>query len=237
MPSELEPRRTATRAMPLDIGASRSLPGWAYIDTTVWRAEKQAIFYRHWHYVCHQSMLDAPGKYVTTAIRDQELFLTHGHDGEIRAFYNVCAHRGHPLVEGTGSAQRLVCPYHAWTYDLTGRLVGAPGANRTEGFVRSEICLSGVRVDRMLGFIFVNLDPEAPSLAEYAGGLPDAIRAAVPGIEGFLLQQGSEYFGPEIAANWKAVVDNFLECYHCGPAHPKLLQPTRRNRDPARLRD
>jgi len=220
MPSEPAPRRAADRSRPLEIGTRRTLPGWAYTDAAIWEAEKQAIFYRHWHYVCHESALDAPGKYVTTAIHDQELFLTRGHDGEVRAFYNVCAHRGHPLVEGEGQKNRLVCPYHAWTYDLTGRLVGARGSNRTEGFVRSDICLSGVRVESMLGLLFVNLDPDAPSLAEYAGGLPDAIRAAVPGVEEMRPQRGTEYFGSDIAANWKAVMDNFLECYHCGPAHP-----------------
>ena len=219
MPSELDPHRAADRAPLLDIGISRTLPGWAYTDPDVWAAEK-ALFLRHWQYVCHESALDAPGRFVTTAIRDQELFLTCGHDGDIRAFYNVCAHRGHPLVEGEGTKQRLVCPYHAWTYDLTGRLVGAPGSNRTEGFMRSEICLSQVRVDRLLGFVFVNLDPDALPLAEYAGDLPDQIRAHVPGVEDFRPHQGTGYFSAEIKANWKVVVDNFLECYHCEPAHP-----------------
>jgi len=222
MPSELAPRLAAARTRPLEIGVRHTLPGWTYTDPAIWEAEKKAIFYRHWHYVCHESMLAEPGDYVTTAIHDQELFLTRGHDGELRAFYNVCAHRGHPLVEGTGHAQRLVCPYHAWTYDLAGRLIGARGSNRTEGFVRSDICLTDVRVERMLGLLFVNLDRDAPSLADYAGGLPDAIRAAVPEFDQFRPQTGTEYFGPDIACNWKALVDNFLECYHCGPAHPSF---------------
>jgi choline monooxygenase len=219
MPSEFDSRLSADRASLLDVGVSRALPGWAYTDPDLWKAEK-ALFLRHWHYVCHQSALDAPGKYVTTAIQDQELFLTRGQDGEIRAFYNVCAHRGHPLVEGEGTKQRLVCPYHAWTYDLTGRLIGAPGSNRTEGFVRSEICLSSVRVDRLLGLVFINLDPDAQPLAEYAAGLEEAVRARVPGVDDLRLQQGAEYFGPPIKSNWKVVLDNFLECYHCEPAHP-----------------
>ncbi len=219
MPSELDPRRQSERALPLDIATSRALPGWAYTDPALWQAEFGRIFFRHWHYVCHESALAELGDYVTTVIHDQELFLTRGHDSEIRAFYNVCAHRGHVLVEGRGSKNRLVCPYHAWTYDLTGQLIGAPGLGKTEGFVRSEICLSDVRVEQMLGFVFVNLDPDAPSLANYVGDLPDMMRAAVSGIEDMRPQQGIEYFGQDIACNWKVLVDNFLECYHCEPAH------------------
>ncbi|MDH3667210.1 MAG: aromatic ring-hydroxylating dioxygenase subunit alpha [Paracoccaceae bacterium] len=222
MPSELDPRSRAERAPLLDIAGSRALPSWAYTDPDLWRAEFPAIFFRHWHYVCHDSALAEPGDYVTTAIHDQELFLTRGHDGGIRAFYNVCAHRGHVLVEGRGSKNRLVCPYHAWTYDLTGRLIGAPGSGKTEGFVRSDICLSDVRVDQMLGFVFVNLDPDAPPLAEYVGDLPEVMRAAVPGLEDMRPQQGTDYFGQDIACNWKVLVDNFLECYHCEPAHPSF---------------
>jgi len=210
MPSELDPRHAADWAPLLDIAGSRALPGWAYTDPNLWMAEKAAIFYRHWHYVCHESALDAPGRYVTTAIHDQELFLTRAQDGAVRGFYNVCAHRGHPLVEGEGVKQRLVCPYHAWTYDLTGRLIGAPGAGRTAGFVRSDICLAEVRVDRLLGLLFVNLDPDAQPLAEYAGGLEEAVRARIPGVADLRPQGGAEYFGPEIACNWKVMVDNFL---------------------------
>jgi len=224
MPSEANPRRAASRSLPLEIGTRHTLPGWAYTDPAVWEAEKRAIFYRHWHFACHESALDAPGKYVTTAIHDQELFLTRGHDGEVRGFYNVCAHRGHPLVEGEGQKNRLVCPYHAWTYDLTGRLVGARGSNRTEGFVRSDICLSGVRVESLLGLLFVNLDPDAPPLADYAAGLPEAIRAALPRFDEFGPQDGGTYMGAEVACNWKALVDNFLECYHCEPAHPGFFR-------------
>ena len=224
MPSELDPRLAADRRPLVDVGTRRTLPGWAYTDPALWQAEKAAIFYRHWHYAGHVSMLEAPGSFLTTAIHEQELFLTRGHDGEIRGFYNVCPHRGHPLVEGQGQKQRLVCPYHAWTYDLTGRLIGAPGSNRTEGFVRSEICLKGVRVETMLGFLFVNLDPDAPSLADYAGGLPDAIRAALPEVESYRPQAGANPFSPSMACNWKVLVDNFLECYHCGPAHPSFCE-------------
>jgi phenylpropionate dioxygenase-like ring-hydroxylating dioxygenase large terminal subunit len=222
MPSELEPRRAADRAPLLDIAGRRTLPGWAYTDAALWAAEWPGIFYRHWQYAGHDCMLETPGSYFTIAINDQELVLIRGQDGEVRAFYNVCAHRGHPLVEGAGQRQRLVCPYHAWTYDLAGQLIGAPGSNRTDGFVRSDICLSPVRVERLLGFLFVNLDPDALPLAEYAAGLADALRDKVPGIEGFRPQKGNESFSAEIAANWKVVVDNFLECYHCEPAHPSF---------------
>lgn len=226
MTMNLSPRDLIAPLSCGDIDAGHSLPSWVYTDPEVWEAEKQAIFYHHWHYFGHESLLDEPGKYVTTSIQDQELFLTRDTSGVIRAFYNVCRHRGHPLVQGEGQKTRFACPYHAWTYDLTGSLIGAPGTRNSKSFSRADIRLAEVRVEKMLGFIFVNLDPDAPTLADYVGDLPNEIRSAVPDVEKMRPIQGGEYFNSKVRANWKIVIDNYQECYHCGPAHgtfPKLF--------------
>ena len=199
---------------------TRTLPASYYTDPAIWELEKTEIFFRTWQYACHASQLDAPGRFVTMAIFDQEVFLICDGDGEVRAFFNVCLHRGHPLVEGNGRKSRLVCPYHAWTYDLEGRLVGARGAERSGTVPKSEICLSPVRVERLLDFYFINLDPHAASLMDHAGELADSIAETVPDLDDYRLEPALEYVNAPFACNWKVLIDNQLECYHCENAHP-----------------
>jgi len=220
MPSDLDPRRTADKARIVDIATDRTLPAYYYTDPAVQEIEKRELFFHTWQFVCHASELDGPGKFVTTAIFDQELFLVRGGDGEIRAFYNVCAHRGHPLVEGRGEQARLVCPYHAWTYDLTGQLIGVRRGKGTTSITKSEIGLVEVRMDRILDMIFVNLDPKAEPLATYAAGLADELTDAIPGLDSFVPRPRAPVAEVPMACNWKLIVDNFLECYHCETAHP-----------------
>ncbi len=220
MPSDLDHRRTADKARIVDIARSRTLPAYYYTDPAVLEIERSSLFLRSWQFACHAAALPEPGSYVTISIFDQNIVLVHGHDGEIRAFFNVCAHRGHQLVEGAGQAGRLVCPYHAWTYALDGSLVGVRRGNNTTQISKTEICLSSIRVDRLLDFIFVNLDPDAPPLADYAAGLVDEISERVPGWQDFVMTENWRAFGAPFACNWKALIDNYLECYHCETAHP-----------------
>ena len=211
---------------PLHPEADRSptLAARHYVDPEIFEAEKEAIFYRSWQFAAHRSRLDAPGKFVTTRIHDQEIFLICNAHGEIRAFYNACAHRAHPLVEGQGRKQRLVCPYHAWTYDLDGRLEHARGTQAMAHFERDAICLSEVRTEWLLDFAFVNLDDAAPTLAAQAPGLADDIRAHLPMYDDLVARGERSFVPPETRANWKVVVDNFLECYHCRTAHPTFSE-------------
>lgn len=201
---------------------ARTLPASTYVDPAVLEAEKEELFFRGWHFVGHAGRLAEAGQYVTTSIFDQDIFVIRGFDGELRAFYNVCPHRGHRLVDGSGSKSRIACPYHAWTYDLEGQLLRARGDGRDGGFSRSSICLSAVRVDRILDFVFINLDPRAEPLAEYAPGLADSIAAAVPDLADYEPRDDVDYFGGAYKCNWKVMLDNFLECYHCEVAHPSF---------------
>lgn len=220
MALDTDTRRIPAMAAIRDIGTTRTLPAYYYTDPAVLAIERDVLFFRSWQYACHTSALNRPGDYVTLSIFDQDIVVILGHDGEIRAFYNVCAHRGHQLVEGTGTAGRLVCPYHAWTYQLDGQLIGVRRGTSTTPVNRSEICLTQVRADRLLDFVFVNLDLEAVPLSTYASGLADEIEATLPGIRDFVPNDNWRMFDDPIASNWKALVDNYLECYHCETAHP-----------------
>jgi choline monooxygenase len=135
--------------------------------------------------------------------------------GTLRAFYNVCQHRGHRIVEGAGVCEALVCPYHAWTYELNGRasgIRGAPAAVRDAG-----IELKPVRIEEAGGLLYVNLDAQAESMARDFDGLDADLRAAIPALGRLRFAKELSY---DIGGNWKAAVENVLECYHCPVAHP-----------------
>lgn len=220
MASDLDTRRTADKAPIAEIATARTLPAYYYTDEAVLAIERRELFYRSWQFACHASALAKPGDFATLSIFDQDIVLIHGHDGEVRAFYNVCLHRGHQLVEGSGNTGRLVCPYHAWTYRLDGQLIGVRRGEGSTEIAKSRICLSAVRAERLLDFWFVNLDASAEPLSSCAAGLEEEIRAAIPGLETFVPTGNWRVFDEPFACNWKALIDNYLECYHCETAHP-----------------
>lgn len=203
-----------------DPARSYTLAAPYYFDPEVYARELDEIFYRSWNYVAYAGELASPGSYVTTRIGDQGVFVIRGKDGELRAFHNVCAHRAHELLQGSGTAKVITCPYHAWSYRLDGRLRTARGSEKVEGFDRSEFCLKPLAVETYAGFVFVNLDRSAPSLAGLAGRLEQEIRSYAPELDRLKFAHRLTY---ELKANWKNVVDNFLECYHCPPAHPAFV--------------
>lgn len=195
---------------------SFTLPARFYTDPDIYEAEKAAIFYKSWWCAGHKSQLLKPNSYLTTEIHEQGVVVTRGQDGTLRAFYNVCQHRGHEIAKGCGVAKRLTCPYHAWTYNLDGSLHAARLTKAMPDFNASRFSLKPVRVEEFCGFIFVNLDPDAMTLKEQSGGLEKEIRKYVPRIDDMVYVHRHSY---DVKANWKVVVDNFLECYHCHPAH------------------
>lgn len=195
---------------------SFTLPARFYTDPTIYEAEKATIFYRSWWCAGHKSQLTKPGSYLTTQIHEQGVVVTRGQDGVLRAFYNVCQHRGHELVQGCGETRMFTCPYHAWTYNLDGTLRTARLTKSLPDFKSCDFALKPVQVEDFCGFIFVNLDPAARPLKEQTGALEDEIRKYVPRIDDMVFAHRHNY---EIKANWKVVIDNFLECYHCHPAH------------------
>ena len=137
--------------------------------------------------------------------------------GELRAFLNVCRHRGSLLVEGGGSRAALQCPYHAWTYDLDGSLRTVPRAEREPGFDPSDLSLVPLRLDAWGPFLFVTASADAPPLAEALGELPALVTDAGVDADRLVFHRRAH---SELAANWKLACENYLECYHCPVAHP-----------------
>jgi len=206
---------------PDDPAHSYTLPAELYFNPDVFEIEKAAVFYKSWNFVCHMSQFDAPGSYRTVKVGDQNIAVVRGRDGQIRAFHNVCSHRAHQLLSGEGRTKMIVCPYHAWSYELDGKLKTNSILDTVEGFNSEEFCLKPVKVEIFLGFVWINLDMNAVSLAEQSGGFEEDVRKYVDTPE-TLKFAGRQTF--EIKANWKNVVENFQECYHCPPAHPALVE-------------
>lgn len=200
----------------VDPSTSYTLPARFYISPEIYELEKEAIFYKTWHYAGHVSQVAEPRSYFTTKIHQQNIFIAKGDDGEIRAFYNVCAHRGHLLLEGSGKKNVITCPYHAWAFDFHGNLVNARNSENVAGFDKNDFPLKPIRLEIFCGMVMVNLDPDAKSFAETYDGLEEEIRHYMPSVDTLAYAQRDTF---DVASNWKVLVDNFLECYHCAPAH------------------
>jgi phenylpropionate dioxygenase-like ring-hydroxylating dioxygenase large terminal subunit len=205
--------------------AGWSLPAAYFYDPNVFQQERLKIFFRSWHLVAHVNDLKAPGDFVTYDILEQSVLVTRGKDGEIRAFHNVCQHRGNRLVDTTrGHTPAITCAYHAWTYALDGRLRGAPRTECVQGFDKSKHGLKAVRVEIFASFVFVNLDPDAQSVADMAPGAEDTIRAHLPDLDRLTLIDQVDVHVP---ANWKVIQENSIEGYHfdySGPVHKQLVK-------------
>jgi carnitine monooxygenase subunit len=212
--------RTVAAGYDPDPARSMSLRSMAYTDSRWHQADLDGIFARSWQWVCHVEKLTRPGAYVTATIARMPIVVVRDRDGTLRAFYNVCKHRAHELLSGSGTTRSMLCPYHAWSYDLTGRLRGSRRADRMETFDASTICLDRVQVEEFGGFVYVNLDPAARPLTEQAGDLLAEIRHWAPDVADLTLAKRLTY---DIASNWKNVVDNFLECHHCHIAHKEFV--------------
>ena len=203
-----------------DPAASSSLRAAAYTDPSWFALEQRAIFATTWQWIGHGEKLRDPGSYVASQVAGMSIVAVRTEAGDLKAFYNVCKHRAHELVTGEGHTRSLRCPYHAWTYDLNGRLTGARRTTDLIDFDPDTICLDEIQITEFGGFVYVNLDPTAAPLAEQAGDLGAEIAAWAPDVESLTFAHRLTY---EIDSNWKNVVDNFLECYHCHVAHKDFV--------------
>jgi len=202
---------TATTDSPL-----RSLEARYYTDAEIFACETAGLFANTWQFACHASALSKVGDYVSFEMAGESLFCIMGRDEVIRTFYNVCQHRAHQLVEGTGNTRVVVCPYHAWTYELTGQLRAGPNIKSVPGFDRTKICLTEVRTEVFLGFVFVNLDPDARPMDDWFPGARAELEEWVPQFRDLKPLEWVEI--PE-RCNWKVSVENYSECYHCSLNH------------------
>lgn len=218
----------ATKASPVvdfpvgpDPFTAQRLPANYYLDEDILNLEKERIFCRSWLLAGHVSQLPRSGSYFTLEILGERLFFVRGGDDVVRGFYNVCRHRAHELVQGTGCRQAITCPYHAWTYELDGKLRFARNSEQVAGFDATQFGLVAVRVERFLDFLFFNLDPDATSFATLLPGLESELREYVPRLDDLLVDPGAARGdGDTLKCNWKILLDNCMECYHCAPAHP-----------------
>ncbi|MCB1379254.1 MAG: Rieske 2Fe-2S domain-containing protein [Alphaproteobacteria bacterium] len=195
-----------------------------YFDQSLYQGELAAIFHRNWLYFCHQSQIPRPGDYVAADIAGQSIYVIRDKSGAVYGFFNVCQHRAHQLLTpGSGNIRNTIrCPYHSWTYDLDGSLRGAPKCEEVTGFRREDVRLRPIGVEIIGGFIFVNIDPGAEPLSLAVPHFAAKLLAMCPEAERLQLVKRQDF---NIKANWKVVVENFLENYHSfysGPAHRQL---------------
>jgi len=200
---------------------ARSLDARYYTSREIFAAELEGLLARTWQFAVHSAEIANPGDYATFEIAGENLFVIRGRDGVPRAFYNVCQHRAHELVTGTGNAKVIVCPYHAWSYELSGQLRGGPNIKSVPGFDRAEICLNELRCENFNGFLFVNLDDDAAPMDEWFPGVREELGAYVPNIDKLA---PLEWVEVREACNWKVSVENYSECYHCPINHPTFAK-------------
>jgi choline monooxygenase len=196
-----------------------TLPYRWYVAPEIQEHERERVFRPSWQYAGHLGQLDGPDSFFPAHAAGVPVVVTRAGDGELRAFYNVCRHRGAVLVDTPGRRGTLQCPYHAWTYGLDGQLRGAPRSDREPWFERERLALVPVAVDTWGPFVFVSRDPEEP-LADTLGDLPAVVAEQGLDLARLRFHHRTAY---EVRANWKIALENYLECYHCALNHPGLM--------------
>lgn len=198
------------------------LPASWYRDPAHYRRELECFWYRRWIAVAREEELASPGDWRVVRIGSQQVVLVKGPEGAIRAFHNTCRHRGSVLCtaeSGSFRRSRIVCPYHAWSYDLEGRLVATPRRMETPDFRMEDFPLHAVASDAWGGYLFVNVAANAPPLSSQTEDA--AKKFARYAFEN--LRIGKRIVA-EVKANWKLLCENFSECLHCPPVHPELCR-------------
>ncbi|OXM50908.1 2Fe-2S ferredoxin [Amycolatopsis thailandensis] len=205
-----------------------TLGGGYYTDPAIFAAEQEKIFERRWFCAARSADLASAGDYRTVQIGRESVLVGRGRDGGLRAFLNVCRHRGARLcTEATGTVKRAFqCPYHAWTYGLDGKLIAAPNLANLPDIDRAEYGLHTVHLREWLGYAWVCLAADPPSFeADVEGAvrerLGDLESIGRYGLDGLSVGRRITY---DVKANWKLIVENFMECYHCATIHPELTE-------------
>ncbi|HEY8593110.1 MAG TPA: aromatic ring-hydroxylating dioxygenase subunit alpha [Sphingomicrobium sp.] len=208
---------------PLD---DMSLPGWLYCHPEFFAAEQKAFLRAAPQVVCHESEIAQPGEWRSLEYLGESVIVMRGDDGEVRAFSNVCRHRGSRLVDGTGGcAKVLTCPYHAWSYARDGRLVGVPHRHEYPGLQTEELSLVPVALENWRGFLFVTLQQGAPSVAEMMAPYEEEV---APYRFEDLRVLGRVTLRPR-PLNWKTIADNYSDHLHIAVGHPGLSRLFGRN--------
>jgi phenylpropionate dioxygenase-like ring-hydroxylating dioxygenase large terminal subunit len=198
------------------------LPARTYHDQAIFDWERVNILRRDWVMVAREEDVAEPGTYQLVELDGDPLIIVRGRDAVLRAFHNVCRHRGTAVAEEPcGKVVRLQCPYHAWIYDLDGRLIRAKHTEDLDDFSFERFSLAAVGLDMWQGFIFLNLDPDATPLAAQMGDLHDHFARF-----DFRSLRSAKRIEYDVNANWKFIAENYSECYHCPGVHPQLNKLT-----------
>ena len=205
-------RLRETAAQPFE--TARAMPPEVYTSEAFLAAEIEHVFARDWYCVGRASALSQPGDYLTLDLAGQPVIVLRDRDGGLRAQSNVCLHRMSTLLQGRGNTRSIVCPYHAWTYNLDGSLRGAPAMAKNEGFCKDNYRLPQIRCEEWLGWVFVTLNAEAPAVA-------DKLSEVAGMIAGYDMTRYTEAFFEEHVwdTNWKVLAENFMESYHLPVCH------------------
>ncbi len=216
-----EREAAAIEPAPHSFDPTRALPAAAYRDPAWLTAEKASIWHGDWVFAATEDALAAPGDQLPILVGDQPVLLLRNQCGDLAALSNLCAHRGTLLVEERANGARIQCPYHAWTYDDAGRLIGVPHAGRSD-LDRASHCLPRYRVESWHGLVFVSLKHGVEPLATRFAAIE--LYVAARGIGG--LRHAVDFETKELwECNWKVAIMNAMESYHLFKVHPETLEP------------
>jgi choline monooxygenase len=200
-----------------------TLPGWCYVSPDWYQREVETIFSKDWLCVGRVEQIPKPGDFFSIEVVGQPLIVVRDEAGQVRVHSAVCRHRGAVITENAGHCRAFVCPYHNWTYSLSGKLVSTPGQPNpmagVEGFSCADYGLTSIRAETWAGFVFINFDEKAPSLVSWLSDLPDFL--AEYGLENMVWQHCDVY---DIDCNWKVWLENALEPYHANFVHRKHME-------------
>ncbi|MCW2638349.1 MAG: putative ring hydroxylating dioxygenase subunit [Dactylosporangium sp.] len=205
-----------------------TLPGHYYTDPAVFGLEQSRIFENMWFCAVRTSDLATPGSFQSVQVGRESVLVVRGRDGQLRAFLNICRHRGAKLcTEESGEVKRAFqCPYHAWTYGLDGKLIAAPNLTKMPDIDRTEYGLVNVHLREWLGYAWVCLADEPPSFeADVQAAVTERL-GTLEAIDSYDIDELAvgRRITYDVKANWKLIVENFMECYHCATIHPELTE-------------
>jgi phenylpropionate dioxygenase-like ring-hydroxylating dioxygenase large terminal subunit len=216
--NELDPVALLRENVSLPFEQARAMPPEVYTSDAFLSAEIEHVFSQEWLCLGRASALPEPGDYAAWEIAGQPVAVVRDRDGDLRAFSNVCLHRMSTLLHGRGRVRAIVCPYHAWTYNLDGTLRGAPAMSKNACFDRKDYRLPELRVEEWLGWVFVTLAPDATPVAERLAEVESLIAD-------FAMETYVETFFETHVwdTNWKVLAENFMESYHLPVCHAATI--------------
>ena len=212
--SRITPAQELQQNVSVPFSRARAMPKSVYTSAEFLEQEQRHVFAKDWVCAGRAETLPNPGDYLTLTLAGEPVIVLRDRDGAVKAMSNVCRHRMSTLLEGRGHVRSIVCPYHAWTYNLDGTLRGAPAMTLNEGFCKDTTALPGVRCEVWQGWIMVSLNPDAPAPEQALQGIRDLI----PNLDmSTYTETARETF--RWATNWKVLAENFMESYHLPMCH------------------